>query len=94
MISTQDYFFNCQVEEYLKRTYCIEELGIIIESILNDNIDMQHFGIIGLSKIFRRYAPINCIKRINDSNIVPRIFEFILKEEFPINPPIKWLIWT
>lgn len=70
------------VDECLKKTYTMEEFPYLVEAILSKDIHRQHLGVIGLRKILsiEEGPP---IQPVIDANLVPRLIEFMQREDLP-----------
>ena len=70
------------VDECLKKTYTMEDFPFLVDAILSKDVHKQHLGIIGLRKILsiEEGPP---IQPVIDANLVPRLIEFMQKEELP-----------
>lgn len=70
------------VDECLKRTFSMEDFSMIAEHILSKDISKQHFGVIGLRKVLsiEESPP---IQPVIDANLIPKLIEFMNKDELP-----------
>lgn len=70
------------VDECLKKTYTMDDFPYLVEAILSKDTHQQHLGTIGLRKILsiEEGPP---IQPVIDANLIPRLIEFMQKEELP-----------
>jgi len=70
------------VYECLKKTYTMEDFPFLVDSIFSKDVQKQHMGVIGLRRILsiEESPP---IQPVIDMNLVPRLIEFMQKEELP-----------
>ena len=69
------------IEEIGSRTFNLEEIPILLQKAQSTDAADQHFAAIGLRKITHDDQSIE--KVVEDCNILPRLTEFLEKEEFP-----------
>ena len=69
------------VYECLKKTYTMEDFPFLVDATFSKDVEKQHMGVIGLRRILSGESP--PIQLVIDANLVPRLIEFMQKEECP-----------
>jgi len=73
---------KAHIDDCLKRSYTMNDFFILLEAINSEDRFKQHFGVIGLRKILSiEDGP--PIQSVIDANLVPRLIQFMQREDEP-----------
>lgn len=68
------------IDQCLKKPYTVNDFPELLQCVYSNDVMKQHYGVIGLRKILSvEDGP--PIQMVIDANIVPRLIEFIKKED-------------
>ena len=79
----------CLLKKFLNKKFHLKNLRFLSHLIYSNNVFNQHFALIGLMKIIKSSETSNTfekkfvIKFFFKSNVLPRLIEFLLLNDFP-----------